>query len=108
MTAPGEEAADLKSALEVGRYLVGQGADINLKDAREESVMHAAAYKSAPEMMALLDELSGDIKVWNEKIKSGWTPLKITQGYRPGNFRAIEKSERALLAIMKEHGVVPK
>ncbi|MFT6861622.1 MAG: ankyrin repeat protein, partial [Akkermansiaceae bacterium] len=74
VTAPGEEAADLKSALEVVRYLVGQGADINLKDAREESVMHAAAYKSAPEMMALLDELGADIKVWNEKNKSGWTP----------------------------------
>lgn len=101
VTAPGEEAADLKSALEVVKYLVKQGADINVKDDRGESVMHAAAYKSAPELMALLDELGADIKVWHQKNKSGWTPLKITQGYRPGNFRPIEKSERALLAIMK-------
>ena len=47
VTAPGEEAADLKSALEVVRFLVGQGADIDVKDSRDESVMHAAAYKSA-------------------------------------------------------------
>ncbi len=108
VTAPGEEAADLKSALEVVKYLVEQGADINVRDKRDETVMHVAAYKSAPEMMVLLDALGADIKVWHQKNKSGWTPLKITRGYRPGNFRPIEKSERALLAIMKKHGVSPK
>lgn len=102
VTAPGEEAADLKSALEVVKYLVKQGAEINVKDDRGETVMHAAAYKSAPEMMALLDQLGADSKIWNQKNKSGWTPLKITQGYRPGNFRPIEKSEKALLRILKE------
>lgn len=108
VTAPGEEAADLKSALEVVKYLVTQGADINVKDRRGETVMHAAAYKSAPAMMELLDELGADIKVWHQKNQSGWTPLKITQGHRPGNFRPIEKSERALAAIMKGHGVEPE
>lgn len=108
VTAPGEEAADLKSALEVVKYLVMQGADINTRDKRGETVMHAAAYKSAPAMMKLLDELGADIKVWHQKNKSGWTPLKITQGYRPGNFRPIEKSERALAAIMHKRGVEPK
>lgn len=108
VTAPGEEAADLKSALKVVSYLVGQGADINVKDDRGETVMHAAAYKSAPEMMALLDQLGADIKVWHQKNKSGWTPLKITQGYRPGNFRPIEQSERSLASIMRKRGVEPK
>lgn len=108
VTAPGEEAADLKSALEVVRYLMKQGAEINAKDNRGETVMHAAAYKSAPAMMRLLDELGADIKVWHQKNKAGWTPLKITRGYRPGNFRPIEKSERALVAIMKRHGVEPE
>jgi ankyrin repeat protein len=108
VTAPGEEAADLRSALKVVKYLVKEGADLNVKDDRGETVMHAAAYKSAPEMMALLDELGADIKVWHQKNKSGWTPLKITQGYRPGNFRPIEKSERALVAIMRKRGVEPK
>jgi ankyrin repeat protein len=108
VTAPGEEAADLKSALEVVRFLVKNGADINAKDKRGETVMHAAAYKSAPEMMALLDELGADIKIWNQNNKSGWTPLKITQGYRPGNFRPIEKSEKALLAIMKKRHAITR
>lgn len=103
VTAPGEEAADLPSSLEVVRFLVEQGADLNYRDKRNESVMHAAAYKSAPAMMELLDELGADPKVWNQKNKSGWTPLRITQGYRPGNFRPIETSEVALIKIMKRH-----
>lgn len=102
VTAPGEEAADLKASLEVVRYLVTAGAKINVIDKRGETVMHAAAYKSAPEMMSLLDELGARMEVWNQKNQSGWTPLKITQGYRPGNFRPIEKSEKALLAIMEK------
>lgn len=105
VTAPGEEAADLPSSLEVLRFLVKQGADLNYRDKRDESVMHAAAYKSAPAMMELLDELGADPKIWNQKNKSGWTPLRITQGYRPGNFRPIETSEVALIKIMKRHGL---
>ncbi|MGJ8696941.1 MAG: ankyrin repeat domain-containing protein [Verrucomicrobiaceae bacterium] len=104
VTAPGEEAASVEEAMEVVRFLVEMGADINLKDRRGETVMHAAAYKSAPKMMELLDELGADIAVWNQKNKSGWTPLLITQGFRPGNFRPIETSERALAAIMRKHG----
>jgi ankyrin repeat protein len=103
VTAPGEEAADLKSSLEVVRYLVTRGADLQVRDDRGETVMHAAAYKSAPEMMRLLDELGADPEIWNRKNSSGWTPLKITRGHRPGNFRPIEKSEKALLAIMRNH-----
>lgn len=103
VTAPGEEAADLPSSLEVVRFLVEQGADINYRDKRNESVMHAAAYKSAPAVMELLDELGADPKIWNQKNKSDWTPLRITQGYRPGNFRPIETSEVALIEIMKRH-----
>ncbi len=104
VTAPGEEAADLPSALEVVKWLVKNGADLNAIDQGGETVMHAAAYKSAPKMMQLLDELGADIAIWNQKNKSGWTPLRITRGYRPGNFRPIETSERALIALMKKHG----
>lgn len=105
VTAPGEEASDLPSSLQVVRYLVEQGADINYRDKRQESVMHAAAYKSAPAMMELLDELGADPETWNQENKSGWTPLRITRGYRPGNFRPIETSEVALIQIMKERGL---
>ena len=105
VTAPGEEAGDLESTLKVVRFLIGLGFDINVRDQRGETVMHAAAYKSAPAMIELLDELGADIGVWNQKNKSGWTPLLITRGYRPGNFRPIATTEAALAAIMKKRGV---
>lgn len=108
VTAPGEEAADLESALQVVKYLVSRGGDLRTKDARGETVMHAAAYKSAPEMMRLLDELGADPAHWHQPNSSGWTPLKITQGYRPGNFRPIAKSEKALRTILRKHGIDPR
>ncbi|YCM43088.1 ankyrin repeat domain-containing protein [Verrucomicrobiaceae bacterium 227] len=105
VTAPGEEAGSVEEAMEVVRFLIELGADINVKDRREETVMHAAAYKSAPEMIRLLDELGADISIWNQKNKSGWTPLLITQGFRPGNFRPIATTEVVLAEVMKKHGV---
>lgn len=105
VTAPGEEAASVEESMEVVKFLIDLGADINVKDKRGESVMHAAAYKSAPKMIRLLDELGADIKQWNQKNKSGWTPLIITQGFRPGNFRPIETTEKVLAEVMKGHGV---
>lgn len=105
VTAPGEEAGSVEEAMEVVRFLIEQGADINVKDKREETVMHAAAYKSAPLMIRLLDELGADISIWNQKNKSGWTPLLITQGFRPGNFRPIATTEVVLAEVMKKHGV---
>lgn len=105
VVAPGEEASDLPSSLETVKFLIKQGADINQIDKRRESVMHAAAYKSRPEMMQLLDTLGADPQIWNQKNKSGWTPLTITRGFRPGNFRPIETSELALIGIMKKHGL---
>lgn len=105
VVAPGEEASDLPSSLETVKFLIEQGADINEIDKRKETVMHAAAYKSRPKMMQLLDSLGADPQIWNQKNKSDWTPLRITRGYRPGNFRPIEKSELALIEIMKKHGL---
>lgn len=105
VTAPGEEAADLESSLEVVRFLIGLGFEINVVDKRGETVMHAAAYKSAPKMIELLDELGADVSIWNQRNKSGWTPLLITQGFRPGNFRPIATTEAALTEVMKKQGV---
>jgi len=105
VTAPGEEAGTVEEAMKAVRFLVELGADLNGKDGREETVMHAAAYKSAPQMIRLLDELGADISIWNQKNKSGWTPLLITQGFRPGNFRPIATTEAALAEVMKKQGV---
>ncbi len=103
--APGEEAAQVEDSINAVAYLLELGADINHVSNRGETAMHGAAYKSAPKMIQFLDERGADIKVWNQKNKSGWTPLLITQGFRQGNFRPIAITENALSKVMKKHGV---
>ena len=105
--APGEEAAKVEDSIKAVDYLLELGADINQVSDRGETVMHGAAYKSAPKMIQHLDNRGADIKVWHQKNKSGWTPLIITQGFRPGNFRPIETTEKALAKVMLKHGMEP-
>ena len=105
--APGEEAGLIDSALEAVVYLLELGADINSVDKSGETVMHGAAYKCAPEMIRLLDERGANIGVWNTKNKSGWTPLMIAQGFRPGNFRPIAEVIKAMSEVMVSRGVAP-
>ena len=107
VTAPGEEAGFEVEAIACARYLLDLGADINHVSQRAETVMHAAAYKSAPKLIAFLDEEGADIQFWNQKNKAGWTPLLIAQGFRPGNFRPIQYTIDALSAVMRAHGVEP-
>jgi uncharacterized protein len=105
--APGEEQALEEESLAVIEFLLGLGLDMNHVDKRRDSVMHAAAYKSSPAVIKLLDQRGADIKVWNQKNRSGWTPLLIAQGFRPGNFRPIQYTEDALSEVMRRHGVEP-
>ncbi|MGI9240617.1 MAG: ankyrin repeat domain-containing protein [Verrucomicrobiales bacterium] len=105
--APGEEAGLLDDALEAVVYLLEIGADINAVDKSGETVMHGAAYKCAPEMIRLLDQRGAKIEVWNTKNKSGWTPLMIAQGFRPGNFRPIAEVTEAISVVMESHGLTP-
>lgn len=105
--APGEEQALEEDSLEVIEFLLGLGLDINHVDKRGDSVMHAAAYKSSPAVIKLLDQKGADIRVWNKENRKGWTPLLIAQGFRPGNFRPIQYTEDALVEVMRRHGVEP-
>jgi uncharacterized protein len=106
--APGEEQAFEEDSLAVIKYLLSLGLDINHMDKRGDTVMHAAAYKSSPAVIKLLDQKGADIKVWNKKNRKGWTPLLIAQGFRPGNFRPIQYTEDALAEVMRRHGVEPE
>ncbi len=105
--APGEEPGLEPESIAAAEFLLGLGADINHADRNGETVMHCAAYKSAPELILFLDSKGADIAVWNRKNKHGWTPLLIAQGFRPGNFRPIQYTIDAMSEVMRSHGVEP-
>ena len=61
--------------IEVVKYLLARGADINAVDKKGETAMHGAAYKNLPKLVLFLHEKGAKIKVWNRKNSSGSTPL---------------------------------
>jgi hypothetical protein len=69
--------------------------------------MHGAAYKMLPRVVKLLSERGAKIEIWNQKDKWGWTPLRIAQGYRPGNFRPSPETTAAIESIMLAARVKP-
>jgi ankyrin repeat protein len=105
--APGEEAGTEDEALEAVRLLLDLGAEVNAVDENGETAMHGAAYASFPSMVRLLADHGADIAVWNHANRYGWTPLRIAQGYRPGNFKPAPETIAALEQVMREAGVAP-
>jgi ankyrin repeat protein len=104
----GEESAGTEDeALETVRALLDLGADMNAVDDNGETAMHGAAYQSRAKIVNLLAERGADINVWHRKNKSGWTPLMIAQGHRPGNFRPAPDTIAAIEAAMRDKGVAP-
>ena len=82
------------------------GNDVNAVDNRGETAMHGAAYKYLAGMVPLLVENGADIKIWNQKNKSGWTPLRIATGVRRGlNIRASPETAAAIRKVMIAAGV---
>ena len=105
--APTEEAGTEPEALEAAQFILGLGADINAVDKNGETAMHGAAYKSFPEMVTFLASKGAKIEVWNHPDKYGWTPLRIAEGYRPGNFKPSAETIEALHRVMRAAGVIP-
>lgn len=93
---PGTE----EEAIEVVKFLLELGADINAIDQRKNTAMHGAAFKNAPRLVKFLAEQGADQKLWNNKNKFGWTPMKIAEGYRFGNFRPSPETIAALRDVM--------
>ncbi len=105
--APDEEAGTETECLAAVEYLLSLGADVNTVDANGETAMHGAAYKSLPKMVELLAGKGAKISLWNTKNKSGWTPLLIAEGFRPGNFKPSFETIAALHRVMLAAGVTP-
>jgi ankyrin repeat protein len=105
--APTEEAGTESECLEAVAYLLSLGADVNTVDANGETAMHGAAYKSLPKMVKFLADKGSKVDLWNRKNKSGWTPVLIAEGFRPGNFKPSVETLTALQEVMLAAGVTP-
>ncbi len=103
--APTEEAGTEPEVLEAVQLCLSLGANINATDDNGETAMHGAAYKNLPEVVKLLADKGAKIEVWNRKNKWGWTPLRIAEGYRVGNFKPSAETVAALHHVMLAAGI---
>ncbi len=85
--SPGEDAGTEAEVVEALQVSLDLGEDINAVDKNGETAMHAAAYKNAPAAVLFLSKHGANPEVWNKPNKSGWTPMRIAEGYRFGNFK---------------------
>jgi ankyrin repeat protein len=105
--AANEVAGDESEVLEAAQLALELGADVNAVDANGETAMHGAAYKNLPRVVEFLANQGARIEVWNRKNKYGWTPLRIAEGHRPGNFKPSAETVAALHRVMVAAGVAP-
>jgi uncharacterized protein len=103
--APDEEAGTETECLKAVKYLLTLGAEVNVTDKNGETAMHGAAYKSLPKVVHFLAQNGAKIETWNTTNRWGWTPLRIAEGYRPGNFKPSFETIAALREVMSAAGV---
>jgi len=104
--SPTEDAGTEPEAIEAVKLALKLGNDINAVDKNGETAMHGAAYKQFPLVAQLLADNGADIKIWNQKNKDGWTPLRIAAGvFRTANFRFSDPTADAIRKIMTAGGV---
>lgn len=96
----GEEAGTEPEVLASLTFLLGLGADPNTIDDNRETAMHGAAYRNFPRVVELLAAHGADPAKWNHKNRSGWTPMRIAEGYRPGSFKPHPETQQALRAAL--------
>ncbi|PYJ96917.1 MAG: hypothetical protein DME23_18245 [Verrucomicrobia bacterium] len=102
-----EVAGTEPEVLESAQLLLKLGADVNAVDANGETAMHGAAYKNLPKLVQFLADKGAKIEAWNRTNKWGWTPLRIAEGYRPGNFKPSTETIVAIQRVMLAAGVTP-
>jgi ankyrin repeat protein len=100
-----EVAGEEPEVLEAAELLLKCGIKINDVDANGETAMHAAALKNLPSVIQYLADHGASPEVWNRKNKSGWTPLMIAEGHRPGNFKPSVETTDAIKKVMLAAGL---
>ena len=105
--AADETAGTEPEVIEAVELLLKLGLNVNSVDANGETAMHGAAYKNLPKVVELLAAKGARVDIWNQPNKYGWTPLRIAQGYRPGNFKPSAETIEAIERVMRANGVTP-
>jgi ankyrin repeat protein len=103
--SPGEDAGTESEVVEALQAALDLGADINAVDNNGETAMHGAAYKNLPAAVEFLAGKRAKIEIWNRKNKFGWTPLRIAEGYRFGNYKPSLVTVAAFHRVMSAAGV---
>ena len=104
---PGEDPGTDAEVLEAVKVALELGGDVNAVDNNGETPIHGAAYKAVPSTAQFLIDQGAKVEIWNRKNKSGWTPLRISEGiYREGNLRCMSPPlAAALRQVMNAAGM---
>jgi ankyrin repeat protein len=100
-----EEAGTDEEAVEACAYLLSLGADLNAVSTNGDTAMHGAAFANFPKVVKFLDSQGAKIEIWNTPNKRNWTPLRIAEGHRPGNFKPGFSTVAAFKEVMTARGV---
>ncbi len=105
--APGEDPGTEPEVLEAVKVALELGGDLNGVDEKGETVMHGAAWKHLPGVVAFLAEAGADINVWNQPNDREWTPLDIVGVHLDLNRQSSPVTAVAIREAMEEAGVTP-
>jgi ankyrin repeat protein len=105
--SPGEDPGTETEVLEAVKVALDLGGDVNGVDNNGETVIHATAYKQVPSVAQFLIDKGAKIEVWNQKNKTGWTPLRMADGVMFGGAAIRSSAELAttLRKVMSAAGV---
>jgi ankyrin repeat protein len=103
--SPGEDAGTESEVVEALGVSLELGNNIDGVDKNGETAMHGAAYKNLPKAVEFLAAKGAKIEIWNVPNKHGWTPLRIAEGYRFGNYKPSFDTMAAFHRVMKAAGV---
>jgi ankyrin repeat protein len=98
--SPGEDPGTEPEVLEAVKVALELGGDVNAVDKNGETAVHGAAYKQVPSVVQYLIDNGAKIEIWNQKNKTGWTPLRIADGVMYGG--ASIRSSPAVAAVLRQ------